>query len=648
MSKLRLILLISCGLFLSSCSEPKPDGYVYTVNGMGLTLPSPDLEITFLPYNSRAEFFHGPITEAYTYATMGLDEALEPLCSEANDVIVSKTNDLDLARKELQKAGNVPKSADACMNMCSSRISLEDLRETDRSVLNQKLAKIDQQIASAKQTKEGLQASRSKKSGKLGKRLSQLKKERVQLIDKKANQLSESEVEKLSIIVGKRGAGRYGTRGQTVSIDLLNNTEFALRSASYGETFMAEGYYKGIKIADYSIRYPGYEVKNKTDSLGFDKRYMAKPGESFELGKGSIYNHVDGLSLNSPSGRLLAQERGWESNSAGYVLPDEIRIISFPISSFVIPDEKGKRQDSSIVYSPTVVDFREQATARGLPQDIEITKISKQMKNQSFSEDDQITTLNSEITQLRADQKSAGEAFNSSSLAKNISTLVESESACRAAGVAMNAIDERANFLVNQKGNLSSCGTEILNPGAIYSAVNTLNYNYGAELELPEIQEKYAGKARQLVWAKLVAEAQYISKTNINGAFKIDGSVDQMKSLVFAPVVSLVGERFWMQPLSSLGVNKNLNHELLSEQRFDEYVDDVIRSGCKECSLEEYSLMMKESDLSASNSNNLAELFYEAEQTYAGLLARIEATDLETDRSGVVPVTVAPVQACEI
>ena len=75
MSITRIATLMFVGLLLTACSDPKPDGHVYTVNGLGLTLPSPDLEIAFLPYNSRAEFFHGPITEAYEYATLGLDRS---------------------------------------------------------------------------------------------------------------------------------------------------------------------------------------------------------------------------------------------------------------------------------------------------------------------------------------------------------------------------------------------------------------------------------------------------------------------------------------------------------------------------------------------------------------------------------------------
>ena len=77
------------------------------------------------------------------------------------------------------KEGNVPETPDACMNMCSSRISLEDQRETERKALNQKIAGIDQKISSAKQKKKQLQSARSKKAGALSQQLANLKKKRM-------------------------------------------------------------------------------------------------------------------------------------------------------------------------------------------------------------------------------------------------------------------------------------------------------------------------------------------------------------------------------------------------------------------------------------------------------------------------------------
>ena len=645
MSIMRIICLALLGLLLSGCSDPKPDGHVYIVNGLGLTLPSPDLEMTFLPYNSRAEFFHRPITEAYEYATLGLDEALLPLCDDANAIIAEELASLDQARNELQLEGNVPETPDACMNMCSSRISLEGQRETERKALNEKIAGIDQKISSAKQNKEQLQSARSKKAGALSQQLASLKKKRNQLLDKEAEELIAKQTDKLSIKLGVTDLYYSMYRGKKVATALYNGTDFAITGDGSIE---AEGFYRGIKLMDYRISVPGYHVRdNAKDSLGFDKKYAIAPKALVIVGE-SINSGVDGLDLNSPSGRLLAQENGWTPNSKGFVLPDEIRITSFSHSSFVIPDGKGKRVGGKIVYSPKKVNFKEQVAARGLPQDSEIAKISKQINNQSFPEDDQIASLDKEISGLRADQKSARDSFNSSRVAQNINTLIESESVCRAAGIAMNEIDYFAKRVANWKDNLSSCGTEDVDTGAIFSGLNAINYRYGDVLELPEIAEKYAAKASQLIWAKLASEWGHITKTDINGEFYIDGAVDQSNSLVFAPMMSMSGESFWMQPLSSLKGKKNLNHQLMGNKDFSEYIRDVIRYTCNNCSLEEFSSIMVESGLAAPNPNQLANNLSNSEKVYTEQLANLEASEYDQNISEESPVQAAPSQACEI
>ena len=650
MSITRIPTLIFIGLLLTACSDPKPDGHVYTVNGLGLTLPSPDLEIAFLPYNSRAEFFHGPITEAYEYATLGLGEALLPVCNEASALIQEEEAYLTEARNELLQEGNLPKTPDACMNMCSSRVSLEDQRETERKALNKNIAEIDQKVSSAKQKRSELQSSRSKKAGALSQQLANLRKERDKLISQEAKVMAAEQISELSIIVGVAGAGRYGAMGKTISIHLRNNTEFAMKKVGgySGSSFRAEGYHKGIKIADYSLNFPGYGVENKTDSLGFDRGFLVLPGELTPLGRTSIYNNVEGLSLNTPQGRLLAQERGWSPNSSGYVLPDEIRILSFPDSVFVIPDENGKRVGSSIQYSPEAVNFKDQVATRGLPQDSEIAEILRQINKQSFPEDDQIAALDNDIIELRADQKFARDSFNSSQVAKNINSLIESESQCRAANTAMNEINAKAKRIDSWKADLSSCGTEVVDTGAIFSGLNAINYAYGNILELPDIEEKHAVKALQLIWAKLASESQYITKTDINGDFDIDGAIDQSNSLAFAPMMSMSGERFWMQPLSSLKGNKNLNHQLLGNEDFPSYIRNVIRYTCNNCSLEEFSLNMVDLELSAPNPNKLATNLSDSELFHAEQLAKLEASEYRQDMSEESPAQAAPPQACEI
>ena len=647
-SKSRWVFLLTlCSvLILPGCSDPKPDGHAYVMNGLGITLPASGIEITYLPYNTRAEFFHEPLSEAYTYATTGLNAALQPLCEEANEIIAQNTDELDLARQQLLQSGSVPDTADACLNMCTSRISFEAQRENDRKTLIQTHAALDQQIASAKQKMKDLQVSRAEKSGQLGKRLAALRSERSRALKTEAEQLLARHLEKIRF----EPKTVYGLTA--IGIVLRNNTEFAIRDARFSSNPHLAGYYKGVKIQDYpDIRIPGYDVnpKTKKDSLGFDKGYAVAPGESVALGE-SIHNYVLGLDMNTPSGRLLAQERGWRPNSRGYVLPDEFRIVNFPTNLFLIPDEKGQRQGASILYSPKPVDFKQQAAAQGLPQDGEIARISKQLSNQSYPEDKQIAALEGEISQHRADKKSATNAFNSSSVAQSINALAESESLCRIARDQMNELDQWGKLLSEQQSNLASCGTENVNTGAIYGAIYSINREYDEGIELPNIQEKYAAKAKQLIWAKLATEAQFGSRSNIDGAFNIDESIDQEQSLVFATWASSLGDLFWMQPLSTLGANKDLNHHLARQGPIDEYFDDVVARSCSGCSLEEFSTRISNAGLAAPNPNQLAGLFSLNEMRAARQLEMIETMNSGTGlaETNEVQVATLPEQACKI
>ena len=150
-----------------------------------------------------------------------------------------------------------------------------------------------------------------------------------------------------------------------------------------------------------------------------------------------------------------------------------------------------------------------------------------------------------------------------------------------------------------------------------------------------------------MIWAKLASESQYVTKTDINGDFNIDGAIDQSNSLVFAPMMSMSGESFWMQPLSSLKGKKNLNHQLLGRDDFSEYISNVISYTCNNCSLEEFSSIMVESELAAPNPNQLANNLSNSEKVYAEQLANLEASDYDQNISEESPVQ-APPQACEI
>ena len=57
-----ILAILSILILLTACSEPRPDGHVYQMNGAGMTLPAAGAEIAFIPGTSRADFFYGPLS----------------------------------------------------------------------------------------------------------------------------------------------------------------------------------------------------------------------------------------------------------------------------------------------------------------------------------------------------------------------------------------------------------------------------------------------------------------------------------------------------------------------------------------------------------------------------------------------------------
>ena len=116
-----VIAILSALILLSACSEPRPDGHVYQMNGAGMTLPAAGAEVAFLPGTSRADFFYGPLNEAYVYATADLGTELIPVCEQAKTLLVGLQKQNDEALNELKAGGNLPATPDACFNMCTQR-----------------------------------------------------------------------------------------------------------------------------------------------------------------------------------------------------------------------------------------------------------------------------------------------------------------------------------------------------------------------------------------------------------------------------------------------------------------------------------------------------------------------------------------------
>ena len=583
-----ILAILSILILLTACSEPRPDGHVYQMNGAGMTLPAAGAEIAFIPGTSRADFFYGPLSEAYDYATADLGTELIPVCEQAKTLLAALQDQNDASLNELKAGGDLPATPDACFNMCTQRVGLEEQRGQDREQLGKTIARLNTQIVNAQEKIKDLEASRSEKAGELGRRLARLESARDNQLSQRAKVLRDEQVSKISFRIG--GSVKYDS-GERVRVTLVNGSDYALVKSSYGTGIpILAGYYKGKVIVEQKISIPHYvaDKSNLKDEFGFDRGYIVALGASIVIGDTSIYD-FPGLSVSSPEGRLLAREEGWTPNAQGYVLPDEIRIKDFPSDLFVIPDKDGTRTGSTITYSPKQVDFQAEAAAKGLPQDAEISRMKRQIDSQSYPEDSQIKEQNALIASLDKEKKQVTDGFNNSAIASQISQLNASESSCRMARDLSNGFEKERLKLSGIRANLSSCSAENLTATAIFTGVSELNNAYAADIDTPDISTRYRLKASALVMTKLSQDITKTALTGVDGGYSFIDGIDPSSSLGLVSWRSGFGEAFWFQPLANLGERKDLTHTTAENGSFEDFVDNVIRYGMGVTSVDELS-----------------------------------------------------------
>lgn len=263
-------------------------------------------------------------------------------------------------------------------------------------------------------------------------------------------------------------------------------------------------------------------------------------------------------------------------DTQGFILPDEIRLVDFSASLLVIPDDKGRRAGSDIVYSPKPVNFRSVAERQGLPEDVEIARLTRQMQNQSFPEDTQINEKQNVIAGLEKQKKQATNNFNNSAIANQINALGSSESACRHARHTLNSLNQDADDLDDLGNDLASCQSGNLAAATVFSAIASLNATYNTDVELPDISSRYQTKVGELIFSKLAQASETTIRTGMDGSFYLDGSIDENNTLLFAEWNSSFGEAFWLQPLASLGEKKDLSHVTAQNSSCGEYLEAVV------------------------------------------------------------------------
>jgi hypothetical protein len=574
--------------FVSGCSDPGPDGYVYTVRGAGNAVPVAGQEITVLPYQTEADLFYEPIQQAQLFATDRLEEALVPSCDEGNEFLSSGLAEIETVETEINERANIPIAG--CTSICTEKIDAATELATANNSHETGIRGFNARIEELSDSKKPLAARRKQKLGSLQKEYSSLNATRNQIVNTRAGSLERGVLDQLRISVVIRDYGYCDIIGSS-SYRVSNDTKFALPARA---SIQIEGFKDGEKILAGSIAISG----EKRDQYGFGKGYAVGPSETFTDG---AYGQPELPKVNSPTMRLMIEQKGWAGVKCGYngpdaILPDRIVVTGISRGAFVIPAE-GIRKGSDITYTPIKVDFREVADTEAFPQDQRLASLTKQISNLHLPEDDQLEQIDDEIDDLRDQIADKIDQHSRNPLVKNLAMLKEQESNCRSDRDSLAEVTVVKNEVLAIQQNLASCSSEAPDTSLIYASISQINASFNSEIFLPNIDEKYVAHATVAVLERIVDANNVKSSTGIDGGFSL--SVEN--SLLYANTKNSFSEGFWLVAGNELnGRYKNLDQNTMKTGNVVDYIDSIIQYGCRSCSLEEF----KES-LSESASNEL-------------------------------------------
>jgi hypothetical protein len=613
---------------VSGCSDPGPDGYVYTVRGAGNAVPVAGQEITVLPYQTEADLFYEPIQQAQLFATDGLEDALLPSCDEGNEFLSSGLAEIEAVETEINERANIPIAG--CISICTEKVdAVAELATANRSHETE-IRGLNARIEALSDSKEPIAARRGQKLGALQKEFSSLNRTRNQLVNTKTGSLEQEVLDRLRISVLAGSYGYCDISGDVI-YRVYNDTKYAL---SNGANIRIEGFKDGERILAGSISISG----SKKDQYGFDKGYAIGPSESFTS---SWYGVPKLPKVNSPTMRLMIEQRGWEGVTCGFgepdaILPDRIVATGIDRGGFVIPAE-GIRKDSDITYTPIKVDFREVADKEAFPQDQRLASLTKQINNLHLPEDDQLEQIDDEINDLRDQIADKIDQHSRNPLVKNLAMLKQQESSCRSDRDSLAELAEGKNQALAIQQNLASCSSEAPDTSLIYASINQINSLFSTEIFLPDIDEKYVAQATVAVLERLVDADNVKTSTGIDGGF----SLSTENSLLYANTNNSFSEGFWLVSGKELdGRYKNLDHNTMKIGNVVDYVESIIQYGCRSCSLEEFKR-----SLSESASNELEEALAVARYRLQGITNEFD--DNENSESQEMENVVARVESVQ-
>jgi hypothetical protein len=437
-----------------------------------------------------------------------------------------------LCKKGLEIAGNKKEE----INKELSKI------KNKKTVPQEGCVSIQSSIDSLANKTESIKNEYDSKVSVLKGKLSKLQASKKQKVSEDAKKIEKSVNNKVKIKFLGQGGNESYQIAYRYAFDVINDTDFCV---SINRVDVMYNDYVIYEVSKYFFS----DIK---DEYGFDTECDVLPQTTRK------YRYADIITskIDSPEkNMMLAEGKIKRFNGSDY---PEINKLSI---DYKLTRMSSKKTEGKVKYYHSGVSYNDLAE-----------------KNNKYDEDSEIAELNKSISKLKESHESNKEIKEQIGL-ENI--LAE----CKKDEAAISEKEKTISQLEGIVSSTSSCGNGGNVAGAV-SAIEKLNENYGAKIELPEIQEMYAKEAFVLLAKKMSESLQ--AKTTIQGAYEFQ-KLKKGKYLLYTEYSDNFNSGFWLKPIE---ISDNMKVDLTNDEMvfapFTDYVNIQLQSACKSCSVDEF------------------------------------------------------------
>ena len=402
-------------------------------------------------------------------------------------------------------------------------------------------ASLQSSIDTLSQKTETIKKDYEGKLSQLNSKLASLQKSKNEKVKKDANSLQKKIESKVKIKLMNQG----GYSGYDYEYTVINETDYCVSIKSV-EVFSK----------NHSINRETGFYENRKDKYGFDTGCDVLPQTNRNYKDMIILAKID-----SPEEKMLLED----GKILRYKNTDYPKITNISID-YKLTNMTSKKDGSKVNYNHSDVSYSDLAE-----------------KNNKYSEDSEISEVKKNISGLKNQHESNQDIKELISLEKNLSE-------CRGDEEKISATETILSEFENIISSTSSCGKNG-NVASAVSAIETLNKNHGAKIELPDIQESYT-KETLVVLANKMGESLQ-AKTTIQGAYEFK-KLKKGKYLLYTEYSDNFNSGFWMKPIE---ISDNMKVDLTNDEMvfapFTDYVNIQLQSACKSCGLDEFKKTLK-------------------------------------------------------